>query len=114
MPGVTEGVNQSTYSNGVSPRAIVTYKLSEDAQFNLQAARGFRLGGLNDPINRPLCSDPNDFITFGQNPKWKDEKNWNYEIGAKVMKSLDRKSTRLNSSHTSISYASFSFKNKKH
>src|SRR6266404_273708 len=44
VPGFTEGVNQSTDSNGVSPRAIVTYKLTEDAQFNLQAARGFRLG----------------------------------------------------------------------
>src|SRR5882724_10732420 len=92
VPGFTEGVNQSTDSNGVSPRAIITYKLTEDAQFNLQAARGFRLGGLNDPINRPLCSDPNDFATFGQNPKWKDEKNWNYEIGAKT-RLMDRRVT---------------------
>jgi len=92
VPGFTEGVNQSTDSNGVSPRAILTYKLSEDAQFNLQAARGFRLGGLNDPINRPLCSDPTDFVTFGQNPKWKDEKNWNYEIGAKT-RLMDRRVT---------------------
>ena len=92
VPGFTESVNQSTDSNGVSPRAIITYKLTEDAQFNLQAARGFRLGGLNDPINRPLCSDPNDFATFGQNPKWKDEKNWNYEIGAKT-RLMDRRVT---------------------
>jgi len=92
VPGFTEGVNQSTDSNGVSPRAIVSYKLSEDAQFNIQAARGFRLGGLNDPINRPLCSDPNDFVTFGQNPKWKDETAWNYEIGAKT-RFFDRRVT---------------------
>src|SRR2546429_5275381 len=42
-------------SNGVSPRAILTYKVNEDTQVNLQAARGFRLGGINDPINIPLC-----------------------------------------------------------
>jgi iron complex outermembrane receptor protein len=77
------GVPGDTSSNGVSPRAIISYKVNEDMQFNLQAARGFRLGGINDPINIPLCS-PQDVLIFGNQKNWKDETNWNYEIGAKM------------------------------
>ena len=83
------GVPGSTSSDGVSPRAIVSYKVSEDMQFNLQAARGFRLGGINDPINIPLCS-AQDIQVFGNQKNWKDEHNWNYEIGAK-MRFLDER-----------------------
>ena len=42
--------------------------------FNAQAARGFRLGGINDPINMPLCS-PQDLQVFGHSGNWKDEKD---------------------------------------
>jgi iron complex outermembrane receptor protein len=75
----------------VSPRAIVSYKINEDMQFNIQAARGFRLGGINDPINVPLCS-ANDIAVFGNQKNWKDEHNWNYEVGAK-MRLLDQRVT---------------------
>lgn len=85
------GVPGSTSSNGVSPRAIASFRLNEDMQFNLQAARGFRLGGINDPINIPLCS-PQDIAVFGGQKNWKDEKNWNYELGAK-MRFLERRLT---------------------
>ncbi|HWM66426.1 MAG TPA: TonB-dependent receptor [Steroidobacteraceae bacterium] len=77
------GIPDSTSSDGVSPRAIVSYKINEDLQFNLQAARGFRLGGINDPINIPLCS-AQDIAVFGNQKNWKDEHNWNYEVGAKM------------------------------
>src|SRR6185437_11681958 len=82
-PGVPGPVQNSTDSHGFSPRGILTYKLNDDIQFNAQAARGFRLGGINDPINLPLCS-PTDRTVFGNEPNWKDEKNWNYELGAKT------------------------------
>jgi len=77
------GIPAETSSNGVSPRGIVSYKVNEDMQFNVQAARGFRLGGINDPINIPLCS-PQDIAVFGNQKNWKDEHNWNYEVGAKM------------------------------
>jgi len=85
------GIPASTSSNGVSPRAIVSYKVDEDMQFNVQAARGFRLGGINDPINKPLCS-AQDIQVFGNQNNWKDEHNWNYEIGSK-MRFLERRLT---------------------
>ncbi|MBS0367334.1 MAG: TonB-dependent receptor [Proteobacteria bacterium] len=76
------GVPASTDSNGVSPRLILSYRAADDVTFNAEAARGFRLGGINDPINVPLCS-PQDLQVFGHNGNWKDEKDWDYELGMK-------------------------------
>jgi iron complex outermembrane receptor protein len=72
----------STDANGVAPRLIASYKLSDDAKLNAQVSRGFRLGGINDPLNVPLCT-PQDLVTFGGRETWKDEKVWNYEVGIK-------------------------------
>jgi iron complex outermembrane receptor protein len=76
-------VPASTDSSGTSPRLILSYKPVDDAELYAQAARGFRLGGINDPINLPLCS-PQDKIVFGNQPNWKDETTWDYELGAKT------------------------------
>lgn len=72
----------STDADGVAPRVIATYKLSGDTNLNAQVSRGFRLGGINDPLNVPLCT-PEDLVTFGGRETWKDEKVWNYEVGVK-------------------------------
>jgi iron complex outermembrane recepter protein len=72
----------STDADGVAPRLIATYKLSGDTNLNAQVSRGFRLGGINDPLNVPLCT-PEDLVTFGGRETWKDEKVWNYEVGVK-------------------------------
>jgi iron complex outermembrane receptor protein len=77
------GIPGKTDSNGVSPRVIAAYKPTDNVTLNAQVARGFRLGGINDPINVPLCS-PDDLLVFGNQKTWKDEKNTNYEIGAKM------------------------------
>lgn len=90
-PPVPGAIPASTKSNGTSPRGIISYKLTDDIQLNAQAARGFRLGGINDPINLPLCS-PTDRVVFGNQSNWRDEKTWNYEIGAKTQW-LDRRVT---------------------
>ena len=85
------GVPGEVDADGVSPRGIVSFKLDEDTQFNAQVSKGFRLGGINDPINLPLCS-PQDKIEFGGQGNWKDETSKNYEIGGKF-RFLDRKVT---------------------
>ena len=85
------GVPASTDSNGVSPRVILGYTPMADVEFNAQASRGFRLGGINDPLNIPLCS-PQDLVVFGSQKNWKDEKTWNYELGAKTQW-MDRRVT---------------------
>ncbi|HEX9303444.1 MAG TPA: TonB-dependent receptor [Thermoanaerobaculia bacterium] len=72
----------STSANGVAPRLIATYKATDATNLNVQIAKGFRLGGINDPLNVPLCT-PQDLVTFGGRESWKDETAWNYEIGSK-------------------------------
>lgn len=69
-------------ANGVVPRIIASFKVSDTTNLNAQAAKGFRLGGINDQLNVPLCTRE-DLATFGGRDAWKDEKAWNYEIGTK-------------------------------
>ncbi len=73
----------ATQSNGFTPRFIASYEASEGVRLNLQASQGFRLGGVNDPLNLPLCT-PQDEAIFGGFQSYEDETSWNYEAGAKV------------------------------
>jgi len=75
----------SVDSDGFSPRAILTYRPNDRMNFSAQISRGFRLGGINDPLNAPICSDE-DRVLFGSvfSSTWADEKAWNYELGAKT------------------------------
>ena len=76
-----------TASNGFSPRFMLSYKASSRVTFNAQASKGFRLGGVNDPLNIPLCAGGAagpDAQTFGNRPRYGDESLWNYEGGVKA------------------------------
>jgi outer membrane receptor protein involved in Fe transport len=72
----------STSSNGFSPRFILSYDVSDSLTVNAQASKGFRLGGVNDPLNLPLCT-PADAAIFGGFQSYDDETLWNYEGGLK-------------------------------
>ena len=73
----------TTDASGLSPRFIISYKASDALTLNAQASRGFRLGGINDPLNKALCTAA-DTLTYGPLAgSWKDETAWNYEVGAK-------------------------------
>ncbi|MEM6796554.1 MAG: TonB-dependent receptor, partial [Acidobacteriota bacterium] len=72
----------TTSADGFAPRLIASYRASDELILNAQVSNGFRLGGINDPLNEPLCT-PQDLATFGGNDTWDDEELWNYEIGAK-------------------------------
>ena len=77
------GTNKGdTAATGVAPRFIASYNLTDSTQVNAQVSKGFRLGGINDPLNVPVCT-PRDLETFGNRNTWKDEELWNYEVGAK-------------------------------
>jgi iron complex outermembrane receptor protein len=75
QPGTTD-------ANGLAPRLIATFALTDVTNLNAQVSRGFRLGGINDPLNIPLCT-PQDLVTFGGRETWDDETVWNYEVGVK-------------------------------
>ncbi len=77
------GVPGSASSDGVNPRVMLSFDLNDDMQLNAQVSEGFRLGGINDPLNTGACS-PEDFATF--NPfatDFGDEEVTNFEIGLK-------------------------------
>jgi iron complex outermembrane receptor protein len=73
----------STSSDGFSPRVILAFSPNRNVQFTAQASRGFRLGGINDPLNIGLCTEE-DLEIFDGHPTWDDEKVMNYELGAKT------------------------------
>ena len=60
---VNTNLGDKTKSDGFSPRVILTFEPNRNLSFNVQAAKGFRLGGINDPLNVPLCTArrPGDF-----------------------------------------------------
>jgi iron complex outermembrane receptor protein len=73
-----------TESDGFTPRILAAYDISDAVTLNAQASQGFRLGGVNDPLNTPLCS-AEDLKIFGGFQDYDDETLWNYEIGMKSM-----------------------------
>lgn len=77
------GQVDTTSSNGFTPRFLLSYKVSPNVTVNAQASRGFRLGGVNDPLNVPICN-PQDLALFGGFQDYDDEKLWNYELGIKT------------------------------
>ena len=78
-PGTTLGTSTA---DGIAPRIVASYRLSDATQLNAQISKGFRLGGINDPLNVPLCTQQ-DLATFGGRESWADEELWNYEVGSK-------------------------------
>ena len=79
-------IADKTKSDGISPRLIATWEPNRNLTVNVQAAKGFRLGGVNDPLNIPLCSDEDEDIFGPFAGGYDDETLWNYEAGLKYSK----------------------------
>jgi iron complex outermembrane receptor protein len=79
-PGTTFG---DTSADGFAPRLLADWAINDNVSLNGQISKGFRLGGINDPLNLPLCTEA-DKETFGGNDNWDDESLWNYEVGLKT------------------------------
>lgn len=77
------GVVDETSSDGFTPRLLLSYEVNPNVTVNAQASRGFRLGGVNDPLNVPLCN-AQDLALFGGFQDYDDETLWNYELGVKT------------------------------
>jgi len=73
----------TTKSDGFTPRVLASYDVSEEVTVNAQVSKGYRLGGVNDPLNTALCS-AEDLQLFGGFQDYDDEELWNYEAGIKV------------------------------
>ena len=76
-----------TKSDGFSPRGILSWEPNRNLSVNVQASKGFRVGGVNDPLNLGLCTS-DDAAIYGPFAAgtYKDESLWNYEAGVKYSK----------------------------
>jgi len=73
----------TTSDNGFTPRLLASYDVNEEVTVNAQVSKGFRLGGINDPLNTALCT-AEDLALFGNFQEYGPETLWNYEAGIKV------------------------------
>ena len=80
----TVGLEGKTTSDGFNGRGIISVTPTENIELSYQIAEGFRLGGINDPLNIPLCSTP-DLQTFGGFDTFDDESVLNHELGLKTL-----------------------------
>jgi iron complex outermembrane receptor protein len=94
QPGATD-------ASGVAPRFIASFRATDAVTLNAQASQGFRLGGINDPLNVPLCTDE-DLAIYSGRESWKDEKAWNYEVGAKTRLAGGRASINVSAYYMDI------------
>ena len=69
-----------TKDHGFNPKVNLSYKITADKLVYAQAARGFRLGGINDPL-LAYCS-ASDAAAYAND--FGSDSLWNYEAGAKL------------------------------
>jgi iron complex outermembrane receptor protein len=79
-------IKGSSRENGVNPKFNLTYEISNSKLIYATAAKGFRLGGVNDIVNLYLSSA--ELITLGyadgkQPANYGSDYLWNYETGFK-------------------------------
>ena len=60
---------------------MASYEVTDNVRVNAQVSKGFRLGGVNDPLNQPLCGK--DYDSYKDFQEFDDETLWNYEVGFK-------------------------------
>ncbi|MFN3228779.1 MAG: TonB-dependent receptor, partial [Asticcacaulis sp.] len=82
-PTPTNLRKRSTEDKGFSPRFILSYAATDNISVNVQASRGFRLGGINDPLSDTLCAADRTALGGRDIEKYDSETATNYEIGLK-------------------------------
>jgi len=71
--------------NGFNPKFNLAYEFDRDHMVYAQAAKGFRLGGTNEPVPATTCAA--DLAARGLSAapdSFKSDSLWNYEVGAKT------------------------------
>lgn len=88
--GGVDIIDDSTSDSGINPKFNLSYQPNEDVLVYLQAAKGFRLGGINEPVptTGPIgeaCSAEVESRGLGALPRsFGSDSLWNYELGAKT------------------------------
>ena len=83
--GITTTGQRKTTTNGSTPKLNVTYRYDENELLYVQAAKGFRFGGINQIIPLNLCASElaanNLAVPSGT---YNPDSLWNYELGNKA------------------------------
>jgi len=72
-------INEDT----INPRFSVSYEISENAHTFLSAGKGFRFGGVNDPLP-PTCDAELAALGIESPEQFDSDSLWSYELGAKT------------------------------
>ena len=79
--------------SGFNPRFNLSWQIDRDRMVYAQAAKGFRLGGTNEPVPLPACQADLEQRGLNSPPtSYNSDSLWNYEVGAKTAW-LDRRMT---------------------
>ncbi len=83
----------STSASKFSPKLNLAYHGGDDWMIYGNVAKGYRLGGINDPVPVDLCAGDLNDIGLSEAPvTFATDSLWSYEIGAKT-KLLDQRMT---------------------
>jgi iron complex outermembrane recepter protein len=72
--------------SGVNPKFRLSYRPNDNLLFYGVASKGFRLGGVNEPVPQTLCApDLAQIGQVGSTPeRFGSDSLWNYELGGKT------------------------------
>lgn len=78
---IVTDANISEY--GFNPKFNLSYKISQDNLVYGTLSKGFRLGGVNDPVPVAFCGDQLDELGEEAADSYTSDDLWNYELGYK-------------------------------
>ena len=69
--------------NPVTPKAVLSYQITDDHMIYVSVAKGFREGGANPPIPLQSATDPAGCPLSKEPSEYGSDYLWSYEIGTK-------------------------------
>ena len=93
VPSAKRSLDGKTFDQGLAPKAVLRFNITPRAMVYLQAAEGYRSGGLNTSA---LPTQTFGLSPGGQQPfqRYAGDQLWNYELGAKAALFQSRLSVR--------------------
>lgn len=81
-PGTPLTTRDSASTDGVNPRFVLSYEISDDVMVYGEAARGFRYGGVNQPLPLALCAGDLASLGLSNGPAtFGADSLWSYSLG---------------------------------
>lgn len=77
-PGVPNAGSGTAKADGFNPRAVVSYRVTDDVMIYGEAAKGFRYGGVSPAVPQLACGVSSPAVAFGP------DSLWSYTIGEKA------------------------------